>query len=975
MKSITDKELLTFCNLTNLKMEFAKLKYKRYDSKTRIDKEVNHTIYTLIQAEIEGQNKRKELLIEQKQNEIEELEFIYNCRIKDPSYDKYGDNQRDLSDDELKEKINKERVNFENKMKKIEDDNVNVGVFLRKQINPEKTTFVYNKSNDFRKLSPILMEYYDRYSESNEETKFLNEWELIYSGDSYEIGKTLIIDILDKSGIKDSRREKILKEIPSREKVEEKALKENEKKLTLTFPEYLDYFSTITGIEPVEGILKGLNAKKISRIKEKAEEYGIDLKQCIIDYLSNKYINDNEKREELNSILNKYEAKNAYKFEENGVKIVVLRKKEEYVIAFENKTGLLSIDEQLDNGVIPEEAWQVKKIIEYLKEKYGNEISLTFTGVKRAGKLATICGILDSTVKQIRPFYIDKPLNIGTLVDFTEKDISEKIEGIDYLNSWEIYERGMNIVASEMALVVGNILYKLIIKRNVLSATNLLKPDLTTFVITMALGLLDFMKMYRDKKLLEDYISFLIEEQIIDGRTENGKHYFSEKILGKVNGDIFTKDYQIGNVTLNLRSYLQVKSYEMIKNYKVVELNETDTGNSRNQKIELVSKINEKDYRKLTLLIKEKEILKITNETFLQGLDSYLAGGDNYMQVGYAPENRDENDLFGSYIYDLLELFFRIQENYEKINHKAFYVENDKIESFEKLSLKVEEQSSDKSKAQSEYYYLPHILEDGNLEKEVSTEYIGSFLRSIYSSNNDYYDLTSTLVRGKETHFFETTKKGDLINRHLLAKMKGFKKFPHYENVISQVEQKPSILEEFYEIETQNKKSGTIKIGLLDSNKKFDKNKIAYSYDQEDKITTKIIEVPVFFSSVLDDDDENDTNEALDGAILKCSEGTAPLELKVLSQNFMETKGLLNATVADYEGNKSIIPKGTLCNKMKKSGNPQPCAAYISTEEWKPGSKGVTINDNPVLLATCKCKCAIGGTISIVDSKGIITIN
>lgn len=48
MKSITDKELLTFCNLTNLKMEFATLKYKNYDSKTKIDKEVNHTIYTTI---------------------------------------------------------------------------------------------------------------------------------------------------------------------------------------------------------------------------------------------------------------------------------------------------------------------------------------------------------------------------------------------------------------------------------------------------------------------------------------------------------------------------------------------------------------------------------------------------------------------------------------------------------------------------------------------------------------------------------------------------------------------------------------------------------------------------------------------------------------------------------------------------------------------------------------------------------------
>ena len=52
MKNITDKELLTFCNLTNLKMEFATLKYKKYDNESEEEsdkeKEINHTIYTTI---------------------------------------------------------------------------------------------------------------------------------------------------------------------------------------------------------------------------------------------------------------------------------------------------------------------------------------------------------------------------------------------------------------------------------------------------------------------------------------------------------------------------------------------------------------------------------------------------------------------------------------------------------------------------------------------------------------------------------------------------------------------------------------------------------------------------------------------------------------------------------------------------------------------------------------------------------------
>lgn len=52
MGIVTDKELLTFCNLTNLKMEYAKLKYFDTDKK----EEVNHTIYSLLDEEIKSFN-------------------------------------------------------------------------------------------------------------------------------------------------------------------------------------------------------------------------------------------------------------------------------------------------------------------------------------------------------------------------------------------------------------------------------------------------------------------------------------------------------------------------------------------------------------------------------------------------------------------------------------------------------------------------------------------------------------------------------------------------------------------------------------------------------------------------------------------------------------------------------------------------------------------------------------------------------
>ena len=52
---ITDKELLAICNLSNLKMEFADVALER-DLKGNILS--NHTIYSLIENELNGQKTR-----------------------------------------------------------------------------------------------------------------------------------------------------------------------------------------------------------------------------------------------------------------------------------------------------------------------------------------------------------------------------------------------------------------------------------------------------------------------------------------------------------------------------------------------------------------------------------------------------------------------------------------------------------------------------------------------------------------------------------------------------------------------------------------------------------------------------------------------------------------------------------------------------------------------------------------------------
>ena len=54
MSNITDKELLVICNLSNLKMEFVQVRYKEAETENY----TNHTIYSLIENELNGQKTR-----------------------------------------------------------------------------------------------------------------------------------------------------------------------------------------------------------------------------------------------------------------------------------------------------------------------------------------------------------------------------------------------------------------------------------------------------------------------------------------------------------------------------------------------------------------------------------------------------------------------------------------------------------------------------------------------------------------------------------------------------------------------------------------------------------------------------------------------------------------------------------------------------------------------------------------------------
>ena len=87
--SITDKELLAICNLSNLKMEFANLKK---DIETTEDSQgenyTNHTIYSLLNSEYNAINKgsiEKGILYKEKEENNKEKLRNFNFSFTTPS--------------------------------------------------------------------------------------------------------------------------------------------------------------------------------------------------------------------------------------------------------------------------------------------------------------------------------------------------------------------------------------------------------------------------------------------------------------------------------------------------------------------------------------------------------------------------------------------------------------------------------------------------------------------------------------------------------------------------------------------------------------------------------------------------------------------------------------------------------------------------------------------------------------------------
>ena len=167
---ITDRELLVICNLSNLQMEFADVALER-----NLKGEIlsNHTIYSLLEKECNGLKIRED--------------WEKKWREENPLKISPDESKRNYEAEKYKEKFSEERAN---RFSKGDNEDEEYGSFYSLEDDKRKTYEYWHKI-DLQKSAPIIMEYFDRYNlavdKKSHEGKFLEEWEVIYGGDFYQI--------------------------------------------------------------------------------------------------------------------------------------------------------------------------------------------------------------------------------------------------------------------------------------------------------------------------------------------------------------------------------------------------------------------------------------------------------------------------------------------------------------------------------------------------------------------------------------------------------------------------------------------------------------------------------------------------------------------------------------------------------------------------------------------------------------------
>ena len=443
--NITDKELLTICNLSNLRMEFANLKKEESDidiSEGDFGKkdEVNHTIYSLLKNEYDGIEERKKIGWK-KFNLEEEPEFPLEGFMNNVQ-------------SEYKEKYEKEREKFINYEKKYRTSNL--GSFSIITDNKEKIYTYWNK-DEMRKEAPMVMEYFDRYrikENSAHEGAFLKDWEIIYGADYYEL-------LIDYAYMINKCIYKSLNKIcPSKEKFKEEKMfvprkkLEKKEKIALFLNFAWDLFSLFYGdfqkmdtLKNIKAIIEnlrgnGLIDERLSELFEKKLEDKLEINE------------EKEFQEELKKY-KLFELKGKIKLKLIDFRAVILRNKNtnDFVIAFNNFSDN-EIAEALTNKGISLDLLAVNEVLidKILDKQKDGTIKITYTGYNTGGIAAVYShAVLEKVTSgmesfqnsscelkmQDRVFMTNEVVNKRKIASFDLEDLLSSSHSIEYIPTFK----------------------------------------------------------------------------------------------------------------------------------------------------------------------------------------------------------------------------------------------------------------------------------------------------------------------------------------------------------------------------------------------------------------------------------------------------------------------------------------------------------------------------------------------------------
>lgn len=757
--SVTDKELLTFCNLTNLKMEYANL-IKGYedgpkDSNGKTTKiPINHTIYSLLDAEVKSfKSEVKRILLDLK---ITKMHLgLANTNLK-------------------KDQLKQIKKRLEDEYDKLDIDKVE-GVFYSQEESKEIEYLYLDEEDLCRNMgngslgAPYLVERYIKFRDCDDKTnhQFIDEWVVLDYLDNYIFAKRMY----DKLKQKQNTAKEIAKEINnSLNKKENLSNKEHLLKTFLKTVENpkIENFPTrkeviknkefkliLTGLRVVGKIgIESFGGKISSKILKKLNLFDCLGESAILNVLSlddeainalaspknfkellsyngkiagrfladgiasineanpesiekkilEKALNESTKTEFLTTDYDMSLAgfKQTIDLTTTGIGCLLLKKKDEdcYVIALKNNEDLYILDNNLNIGEIPKEIFQLLELVEELKDKHSisNEAQIYITGIGNAAKLASMYKVFDSTV-ECKGYFSEDPLNIGTIVDLTPRDISlitknkytTTLEIISQSLVGEDIEEFLPTLVEGLTLVIGGIL-----------AVSFFTPaSVIAFSIFLISNLKNIYERFESQKDFEETIEFIFKDlqnnEIID------KIYIEKEGIAK---------------PYNTQKTIKYKRYEY-PNYK----SEMILGKVLNLEKELKVKF--------TLDLNDIKN-KIRDYTMFNSIEKYI-GKDIKL----------EKEIIFKSLKNYVNIIILIKANNYfilELTEKEIIFGNKKLENI--VIYQIENEKFIKLKYKTYKYYKIESISKYNYSKNEKKEYEVRFLPPTYMPNNISYPST-----------------------------------------------------------------------------------------------------------------------------------------------------------------------------------------------------------------------------------------